>query len=305
MLTGASTADLAVLLVDATRGFLDQTRRHALIASLLRIPHIVVCVNKMDLVGCRREAFDAVQAAYADFASKLEVSDVTFIPISALKGDNVVERSSRMPWYQGATLLYLLENVLIASVHNQIDCRFPIQGVLPGRRPLYTGRIAGGVFRKGDKLKVLPSGRRVTIASIETYGGRLKEAFAPQSVAVALTEDIALRRGQMLVREHNAPRRSRDLEAMLCWLSKKRLSRRGRYILRHTTRETRCSGQVRYKLDVRTLHRRRGVTTLGYNDIGRVRLRAAQPSSSTATANKTTGSLILIDEKTGQTLAAG
>lgn len=310
MLAGASTADLALLLVDAARGLDDQGRRHALLSSLLRIPRLVVCVNKMDLADYRPEAFAAVRRSFREFAAALEIPDVRFVPVSALTGDNVVKKSSRMPWYQGPSLLRLLEGLPISSRPAGSGLRLPIQGKLwpaPGGNPLYTGRIVGGELKKGDRLKHLPSGRLVTLRSIEAFAGSLPEAVAAQSVAVALKEDLPLRRGDMLVGSRATPRESRGIEVTICWLSGKRLSIRRRYILRHTTREMSCTvTKIIDRLDLRAMRWRRDAKSLGSNDIGRVRLRTAAPLFyDRYRLNKSTGSLILIDERTGETLAAG
>ncbi|HJW29182.1 MAG TPA: GTP-binding protein, partial [Saprospiraceae bacterium] len=246
MVTGASTANVALILIDARLGVLEQTRRHAIIASLLQIPHLVVCINKMDLVEYSQEVYERIQEEFEAFASKLDVHDVSFIPISALKGDNIVSRSTNMNWYEGSTLLYYLENVHIASDHNFIDCRFPVQYVV---RPYndeyhdyrgYAGRIAGGIFKRGDEVMLLPSGFTTKISRIETYDGDLEEAFPPMSVTLHIADDFDISRGDMIVRVNNVPRQEQDLDLMICWFNEKPLQERGKYVLRHTTKEARC-----------------------------------------------------------------
>ncbi len=313
MVTGASTANLAIILVDARKGMLEQTHRHSFIASLLRIPHVVVCINKMDLVDYSQDVYNQIVEDYSIFASKLDIKDITFIPISALAGDNVVNRSTNMPWYEGTTLIYHLENVHIAGDHNHIDCRFPVQYVI---RPQtmehqdfrgYAGRIDGGVFKPGDRVRVLPSGFSTTIKTIEIKGKPLEEAFAPMSVTMTLNDEIDISRGDMIVRENNQPEVGQDIEAMVCWMNSKPLSPRTKVVLRHTTKE--CVGMVKdilYKMDINTLHRIEGVQQLGMNDIGRVTIRAAQPLLYDAyRRNRQTGSIILVDEQTNETVAAG
>ena len=313
MVTGASTADLALVLVDARNGVVEQSRRHAFIASLLRIPHLVVCVNKMDLVDFSEKAFDKVVADFNHFAGKLEIADVTFIPISALEGDNVVERSDRMPWYGGPPLLYHLEHVHIASDRNLIDPRFPVQWVVrPGTDEHhdyrgYAGQMAGGVLRPGDEVVALPSGEHTTIAGIDTFEGPVQEAFAPMSVTVRLTDDVDLSRGDMIARPHNHPVLERNIDAMVCWMSEQPSRPDGRYVIKHTTRTTRArlTGLL-HRMDVDTLHRDDTAEELGLNDIGRVTLRTGVPLAFDAyRRNRITGSFILIDEATNDTVAAG
>lgn len=313
MVTGASTANLAIILVDARKGMLEQTHRHSFIASLLRIPHVVVCINKMDLVDYSQDVYNQIVEDYSIFASKLDIKDITFIPISALAGDNVVNRSTNMPWYEGTTLIYHLENVHIAGDHNHIDCRFPVQYVI---RPQtmehqdfrgYAGRIDGGVFKPGDRVRVLPSGFSTTIKTIEIKGKPLEEAFAPMSVTMTLNDEIDISRGDMIVRENNQPEVGQDIEAMVCWMNSKPLNPRTKVVVRHTTKE--CVGMVKeilYKMDINTLHRIEGVQQLGMNDIGRVTIRSAQPLLYDAyRRNRQTGSIILVDEQTNETVAAG
>ena len=263
MVTGTSTADLAVILIDARNGVLEQTRRHAFIASLLGIRHLVVCVNKMDLVEYRQAPFDHIEKDFREFCARLEITDVTFIPISAAHGENVVERSHCMPWYEGPSLLYHLEHVHIASDRNLIDCRFPVQWVIrpgadsghPDYRG-YAGQVASGIFRPGDAVVVLPSGEETRIASIDTLAGPLTEAFAPMSVTLRLEDDLDISRGNMICRPHNRPTMNRHVEAIVCWMDEQPLTAGARYTLKHTTRSMRAVvDDVRYRIDVNTLHR--------------------------------------------------
>ena len=331
MVTGASTADLAIVLVDARKGVLAQSRRHAFISSLLHIPHLVVCVNKMDLVDFDEGAFDAIVEEFGAFAARLEVPDVTFIPISALLGDNVVERSEAMPWYQGPPLLYHLEHVHIASDRNLIDVRFPVQwvirprgvrgggagteglggsngvaGALDADYRAYAGQVAGGVIRTGDEVVVLPGGQRSTVAAIDTFDGPLQEAFPPMSVALRLADDIDVGRGAMIVRAHNQPTVASGFECLLCWMSEQELDPKRRYLVKHTSRTAPVGAvEVRYRIDVDTLHRDTTATTLALNDLGRVRLELSSPLAfDSYRRNRITGSLILIDEATNETVAA-
>lgn len=313
MVTGASTANLAIILVDARKGIIEQTYRHSYIASLLQIPHIMVCVNKMDLVDWDEKTFNRIVQEYKAFASKLDIKDVHFLPISALAGDNVVNRSTNMNWYQGPTLMYLLETIHIGSDLNHIDARFPVQYVI---RPMkneyhdfrgYAGRIAGGVFRVGDKVKALPSGFSSKIKSIVTMDGDLQEAFAPQSVTITLEDEIDISRGDMLVRENNMPQVEQEFDVMLCWMNEKKLVPRGKYILRHTSRECKCIvKETKYKLNINTLQRITDDLELGLNDIGRVTIRTTVPLFfDSYRKNRITGSIILVDETTNETVAAG
>jgi sulfate adenylyltransferase subunit 1 len=313
MVTGASTANVALILIDARQGVLEQTRRHAIISSLLQIPHLVICINKMDLVDYSQEVYDRIHDEFESFASKLDVHDVSFIPISALKGDNIVDRSMQMPWYQGSTLLYYLENVHIASDYNFIDCRFPVQYVV---RPYsddyhdyrgYAGRIAGGIFKQGDEVMLLPSGFTTKIDRIETYDGDVTEAFPPMSVTMHIADDFDISRGDMIVRVNNVPRQDQDVDLMICWFHEKPLQERGKYILRHTTKEARCIiKEIRYKMDVNTLHRDSESTKVGMNDIARISIRSTVPLFVDAyQKNRITGSVILIDEQSNETVAAG
>jgi sulfate adenylyltransferase subunit 1 len=313
MVTGASTANLAIILIDARKGVIEQTCRHSFIASLLRIPHLVVCVNKMDLVDFSEEVFNNIVAQYSEFASRLEVPDIKFIPISALHGDNVVEKSDKMPWYGGAPLLYTLETVYIGSDANHIDPRFPVQTVI---RPNsdehhdfrgFAGRVAGGVFKVGDEVLALPSGFTSKIKSLHAPTGDVPEVFSPMSIAMTLTDEIDISRGGMIVKPNNQPQISQDVEAMLCWFSPVKLNPAGKYILRHTTREVKCAVKaVRYKVNINTLHKVEGDAEIGMNDIGRVQLRTAAPLFfDPYKRNRNTGSLILVDEFTNATVAAG
>ncbi len=313
MVTGASTANLALILVDARKGLTEQTRRHSFIASLLGIPHIVYCINKMDLIGYNEKIFDQLRRDLDTFSSKLGVKDIRYIPVSALKGDNVVTRSENMPWYEGPTLLYTLETVHISSDENHIDCRFPVQYVIRPQSEAYpdyrgyAGRIAGGIFKKGDEVLALPSGFTSRIKSIETSDGPVAEAFAPMSVTLTLEDEIDIGRGDMIVRVNNSPEVSQDLEVMLCWLHEKPLQPGGKYTLRHTGRETRCLiKDVRYKVDINTLHRIEDQGSINANDIARVILRSTSPLLfDPYSRNRHTGSLILIDEYTHETVGAG
>jgi len=313
MVTGASTANLALILVDARNGVVEQTCRHSLIASLLKISHIVLCINKMDLVQYSKEIYEKIVDDFRAFASKLDVVDIHFIPISALAGDNVVERSEKMPWYDGPTLLYLLENIHVGSDNNHIDCRFPVQYVI---RPQsdefhdyrgYAGRIAGGIFKPGDEVVVLPSGFNSRIKSIETFEGAVHEAFAPMSVTIRLEDDIDISRGDMIVREHNQPKISQDIESIFCWLNNAPLNPDAKYILMHTSKEARAIiKEIHYKIDINTLHRIEEDKSIKMNDIFRARLRTTKPIFYDSYGrNRNTGSIILIDEGTKETVAAG
>ena len=313
MVTGASTANLALLLVDARHGVIEQTKRHAFIASLLQIPHIAVCINKMDLVNHSKEAFDKIKKDFKNFATKLEIKDVRFIPISALNGDNVVDRSTNMDWYDGSTLIHLLENIHIGSDQNHVDCRFPVQFVVrpqskehPDYRG-YAGRIEGGVFKPGDDVTVLPSGFTSKIKSIDTFDGEVEEAFSPMSVCMTLEDDIDISRGDMLVRENNKPTVEQDIDVMICWMNEKKMIPRGKYTIRHTSQTARCIiKEVKYKMDVNTLHRLEDEKEIGLNDIGRITVRTTKPLFfDSYRRNRNTGSIILVDEATNETVAAG
>ncbi len=314
MVTGASTANLAIVLVDARKGVIEQTSRHAFIANLLRIQHVVLAVNKMDLVNYSQEVFDQIVATFKAFASRLDnLVEVTFIPISALKGDNIVDKSTNMPWYQGPTLLYHLETVYVRPDANHVDARFPIQYVIRPHLAAhhdfrgYAGRVAGGVFKPGDPVLALPSGFTTRVKSIHTYNAELPEAFAPLSLALTLEDEIDLGRGDMLVKPNNPPQISQDVEAMVCWFSETKLNPAAKYLLRHTTREVRALvREVRYKVDINTLHKIENDLSLGLNDIARLHLHTSSPLFyDSYSKNRTTGSFILIDEQTNATVAAG
>ncbi len=313
MVTGASTANVALILIDARNGVVEQTCRHSIIASLLQIPHVIVCINKMDLVDYSKESFEKIKADFEDFAGKLDVKDVRFIPISALNGDNVVHRSENMTWYEGSTLLYTLENIHVGSDHNHIDCRFPVQTVIRPKNDKYhdyrgyAGRIAGGVFKPGDEVVALPSGFSSKIKSIDTFNGPVEEAFAPMSVTITLEDNIDIGRGDMIVRANNRPDTSQDLEVMLCWLNQKGPRPRGKYTLRHTTSDMKAMvKEIRYKLDINTLHRNEDDKEVGMNDICRMALRTTKPVlADSYRQNRNTGSIILVDEGTNETVAAG
>jgi bifunctional enzyme CysN/CysC len=313
MVTGASTADLAIVLIDARKGVVAQSKRHAFISSLLAIPHVVVCVNKMDLVDFKEEVFDAIVEDFDRFAARLEMSDVTFIPISALLGDNVVERSQSMPWYQGPPLLYHLEHVHIASDRNLIDVRFPVQWVIRPQSTTvsdyraYAGQVAGGVIRPGDDVVVLPSGQHSKVTGIDTFDGPVEEAFPPMSVALRLADDLDVGRGSTIVRTHNQPTVSSKFETLLCWMSEHPLDGRRRYLVKHTSRTAMVGAvDVRYRIDVDTLHRDESATTLELNDLGRVHVELSSPLVfDSYRRNRVTGSLIVIDEASNETVAAG
>jgi sulfate adenylyltransferase subunit 1 len=314
MVTGASTANLAIILIDARKGVIEQTKRHSFIANLLRIQHVVVAINKMDLVDYSQEVYDGIVEDYKSFASRLDnIIDIRPIPISALNGDNIVERSENMPWYGGSSLLYHLENVYVGGDENHVQARFPVQWVI---RPQSTefhdfrgfaGRIAGGVFKPGDEVTVMPSGFTSRIEKIHQDEAELGEAFAPQSVAMTLEDEIDISRGDMIVKVNNPPHQSQNIEAMICWFSNTPLLARNKVIIRHTTKETKAIVQtIAYKVDVNTLHKQEDSTDLKLNEIGRISLRAASPLFyDSYNKNRNTGSFILIDPRTDETLAAG
>jgi sulfate adenylyltransferase large subunit len=313
MVTGASTADVAVILIDARNGVVEQTRRHAYIASLVGIRHLVVCVNKMDLVGFDERVYDLVTADFLEFAGKLDIPDVTLIPVSALNGDNVVDRSAEMPWYEGPPLLYHLEHVYVASDRNHHDVRFPVQYVI---RPMsdehhdyrgYAGRVASGVLHPGDEIVVLPGGARSRVKTIDTFDGELDEAFPPQSVTLLLEDDLDISRGDMLVGAGDHPVAAREVEATVCWMTERPLVARGRYIVRHTTREVKALvEELVHKIDVHTLAPAPNGDRLDLNDIGQVKLRlSASLVVDNYRSNRETGSFILIDEATNATVGAG
>ncbi|HEY0620382.1 MAG TPA: sulfate adenylyltransferase subunit CysN [Kribbella sp.] len=313
MVTGASTADLALILVDARKGLLEQSRRHAFLATLLHVPHLVLCVNKMDLVDYSEDVFSQIRADFAQFATKLDVGDLTVIPVSALVGDNIVSRSAAMSWYEGPSLLHHLENVHVASDRNLIDVRFPVQYVIRPQSDQhrdyrgYAGQVAGGVLRVGDEVMVLPSGFTTTIASIETADGPVEEAFPSMSVTVRLTDEIDVSRGDMICRVHNAPSVTQDVDAMVCWMDDVPMRPGQKFAIKHTTRSARAMVKdLQYRLDVNSLHRDMAADHLGLNDIGRVRLRTTQPLlCDEYRRNRSTGGFVLIDEATNRTVGAG
>ena len=313
MVTGASTANLAIILVDARNGIVEQTKRHSFIASLLGIPHIIYCINKMDLLNYKEDEFLKLKKELSNFSSKLTSKDVRFIPISALKGDNIVKRSSKMKWYEGSTLLHILENIHIASDYNLIDCRFPVQNVIrPQKKEFhdfrgYAGRISGGIFKKGDEIVVLPSGFYSKIKSIYNFDEQLEEAFVPMSVTMTLEDDLDISRGDMLVRANNQPQATQDIDLMICWLGENPLSEKSKYIVKHTTKEVRgIIKKVLYKVDINTLHRNENDKIISSNDIARISIRVTQPLFiDKYRKNRVTGSLIIIDENTHNTIGAG
>jgi bifunctional enzyme CysN/CysC len=318
MVTGASTADLAIVLVDARKGMLEQSRRHAFLASLLRVPHLVVAVNKMDLVDWSEDVYESIRDEFTAFAAKLNIPDLTVVPISALQGDNVVTRSVNTPWYEGSSLLHHLEHVHVASDRNLVDVRFPVQYVV---RPQYlgpenaafhdyrgyAGTVASGVLRPGDEVQVLPSGLTTTIAGIDGPSGPVEEAFAPMAVTVRLADDLDVSRGDLICRPANAPRVTQDLDALVCWMADEPLRPRQRLAIKHTTSTVRgMVKELAYRLDVNTLHRDQDAAELGLNDIGRVTLRITQPLFVDDYArNRVTGRFILIDEATNANVGAG
>ena len=314
MVTGASTANLAIILIDARKGVIEQTKRHSFVSNLLRIQHLVLAVNKMDLVDYSEEIYNQIVSDFRDFASRLDnIVEITDIPISALNGDNVVDKSEHMPWYQGPTLLYHLEHVYVGGEENHVDARFPVQWVI---RPMsdewhdfrgYAGRVAGGVFKPGDDITVLPSGFTTRVKGIHTTGGDLNEAFAPQSVCLTLEDEIDISRGDTIVKANNPPEVSQDIEAMICWFSSKPMPARAKLVVRHTTQETKAVIQeVKYHVDINTLHKIEGVDTFNMNDIGRISMRTAVPLiHDSYRRNRITGSFILIDPGTNETVAAG
>ncbi|MFC9976922.1 sulfate adenylyltransferase subunit 1 [Spirillospora sp. NPDC127200] len=317
MVTGASTADLAIILVDARKGILEQSRRHAFLTTLLKVPHLVVAINKMDLVDYDRAVYERIVDEFTAFASKLEITDLTFIPLSALHGDNVVERSVNMPWYEGSSLLHHLEHVHIASDRNLIDVRFPVQYVIRPHKSTdpelhdyrgYAGQVAGGVLKPGDEVVHLPSGLTTTITHIDGPNGPVAEAYAPMSVTLRLADEIDISRGDMIARPHNRPEVAQDLDAMVCWMTPDRqLAPRMKLVLKHTTRTAKAMVKdLNYRLDVNTLHRDEQATSLGLNEIGRISLRVTQPLFvDDYGRNRLTGGFILIDEATNNTVAAG
>ena len=314
MVTGASTADLAIVLIDARKGVLEQSRRHAFLASLLRIPHLVLAVNKMDLVDYDQQRFSEVRNEFRDFAAKLNIADLTFIPVSALHGDNIVDRSANMEWYQGPSLLHHLEEVHIASDRNLIDARFPVQYVIRPQSDRYhdyrgyAGTVAGGVLRTGDEVTVLASGFSSTIKSIDTFDGPVAEAFSPMAVTIRLNDEIDISRGDMIVRPNNQPTVAQDIDAMVCWMSERvSLRPNSKFVIKHTTRSTKAIVKdLTYLLDVNTLHRDDSASELSLNEIGRVRIRSQVPLFfDEYRRNRQTGSFVLIDEASNVTVGAG
>ncbi|HEX2321336.1 MAG TPA: GTP-binding protein [Streptosporangiaceae bacterium] len=316
MVTGASTADLAIVLVDARNGLTEQSRRHAFLTTLLRVPHLVLAVNKMDLVNYEPDAFNKIVEEFTAFGTKLEIGDLTFIPISALHGDNVVERSLNMPWYNGPSLLHHLEHVHIASDRNLIDVRFPVQYVIRPHQATdpdlhdyrgYAGQVAGGILKPGDEVMHLPSGLTTKIKRIDTASGPVDEAFPPMSVTLLLEDDLDISRGDMICRPHNQPTVTQDVQAMVSWMADAPvLTPRSRLIVKHTTRTVKAMVRdINYRLDINTLHRDEAADRLGLNEIGRVSLRLTQPIfCDPYSRNRMTGGMILIDEGTSATVGA-
>ncbi|WP_406074870.1 sulfate adenylyltransferase subunit 1 [Micromonospora sp. NBC_01638] len=313
MVTGASTADLALILVDARKGLVEQSRRHAFLCSLLRVPHLVLCVNKMDLVGWSQEVYERIADEFTAFAAKLDAPDLTVVPISALRGDNIVARSENMPWYEGPSLLHHLERVHIASDRNLVDVRFPVQYVIRPQSTTvtdyrgYAGQVASGVLKPGDEVMVLPSGFTSRIAAVETADGPVPEAFPPMSVTVRLTDEIDISRGDLICRPNNAPAVAQDIEAMVCWMDETAPLRvGGRYAIKHTTRSARAIVRgLHYRLDINSLHRDESADELRLNEIGRVRLRTTVPLlADEYRRNRTTGGFVIIDEATNRTVGA-
>ena len=313
MVTGASTANAAIILIDARHGVIEQTKRHAFIASLLNIPHVIVCINKMDLVDFSEEVYNEIVKQFEAFSSKYIVTDIRFIPISALLGDNVVHRSENMPWYKGGALLHTLETIHISSDYNKVDARFPVQTVLRPQRDGfrdyrgYAGRVASGVLRKGVEVTVLPSGFTSIIDSIQGPSGMLDEAFAPMSVSITLKDDIDIGRGDMIVRSANIPETTQDIEAWLCWLHNNSAKPRAKYTIRHTSNEQKAMiKEVLYKININTLAHNSEDKDLNMNDICKIRIRTTQPLMvDPYRENRSTGSFILVDENTNETVAAG
>lgn len=313
MVTGASSANLAIILIDARKGVIEQTSRHTFIASLLGIKHVVVCVNKMDLVDYSQETFDEIKQQYTDFASKLDIPDIRFIPISALKGDNVVNKSETMDWYDGSTLLYTLENVQINADLNHVDARFPVQWVIRPQSDKYhdyrgfAGQVAGGTFKVGDEVVALPSGFSSKVKSVELYGEDLAEAFAPMSVTITLEDEIDIARGDMLAKPNNQPTVGQEIDLMMCWMNEKAMNPRGKYLLKHTSNEVRAMiTDTLYKVDVNTLNKIEDDKSVNMNDIARIKLKTAKPLMyDSYKKNRTTGAVILVDEFTNETVGAG
>ena len=313
MVTGASTANLAIILIDARKGVIEQTIRHSFIASLLQIKHVVVCINKMDLMDYSQETFEKIKADYNDLAPKLDIPDIRFIPISALFGDNLVDKSTKMDWYDGPSLLWTLENVQISADRNLIDPRFPVQWVIRPQSDKFhdyrgfAGMIEGGVFRKGEEVEVLPSGFTSKIKSIQGPSGELDEAFAPLSVSITLEDEIDISRGDMLAKPGNKPTATQEIEIMVCWLNKKKAVAGSKYLIRHTTNEAKCIiKDVRYRMDINSMTKDEELKELSMNDIGRITLKTAKPLFvDSYRKNRNTGAVILIDEFSNETVGAG
>ncbi|MCD4746998.1 MAG: sulfate adenylyltransferase subunit CysN [Bacteroidales bacterium] len=313
MVTGASTANAAIILIDARNGVIEQTCRHSYIASLLQIPHMVICVNKMDLVDYKEDIYEKIKTDFKGFAAKLAVKDIRYVPISALYGDNVVERSNNLNWYNGGTLMHLLETIHIGSDYNHIDARLPVQYVVRPQSKKYhdyrgyAGRIAGGIFKKGDNVMILPSGFTTKIKSIDTFNIELDEAFPPMSVTLTLEDNLDISRGDMIVKETNIPEISQDIDIMMCWMHEKSLQLNGKYALKHTTKDVRCLiKEVKYKVNVNNLEKIKEEKNVKLNDIARVSLRTTKPLFfDSYRKNRKTGSLILIDEASNETVGVG
>lgn len=313
MVTGASTANVALILVDARKGIIEQTKRHAYIASLLQIPHVVLCINKMDLVNYEEAIFESIRHDFENICGKLDIPDVRYVPISALNGDNVVDRSPNMNWYKGSTLLYILEHIHISSDRNLIDARFPVQYVIrPNTNEFhdyrgYAGRVAGGIFRVGDEVQALPSGFTSRIKSIQTMTDKLNEAFAPMSVSIQLEDEIDISRGDMLVKKNNVCESGQDIELMICWFNERSMTIGNKYILRHTSQELRSIVKdIRYKVNINTLDRIEDDKIFRMNDIGRIAIRTTKPLFyDSYRKNRITGSVIFVEEASNETVGAG
>lgn len=313
MVTGASTANAALILIDARYGVTEQTKRHAFIASLLQIPHIIICVNKMDLVDYSENVFQKIVHHFEGISSKLYIKDIRFLPISALYGDNVVERSKNMEWYQGAPLLHSLETMHIGSDINKIDARFPVQTVIRPQQGKfidyrgYAGRVASGIFRTGDEVVVLPSGFSSKIKSIDTPNGSVHEAFAPMSITINLEDDLDVSRGDMIAKQNNQPKSIQKFDAMICWLSNQSAKPRAKYIILHANNEQRAMiKNIIYKIDINTYARNEENKDLNMNDIARISVQTTRPLMvDEYRDNRVTGSFVLVDETTFETVAAG
>lgn len=313
MVTGASTANLALILIDARHGVLEQTKRHAYIASLLGIPHVAICINKMDLVDYSKEVYDDILRQFEPVRNMLKIKDVRFIPISALKGDNVVDRSTNMDWYDGPALLELLETIDITTDADFKNKRFPVQYVIRPQRDEYhdyrgyAGRIAGGVFKPNDKVAVLPGGQETTVKSVDVMNGELEEAFPPQSVALSLADDIDISRGYMIVDAGNLPKSGQEIDLMVCWLGESPMVMGGKYTIRHTTAELRCViRDVKHKVNINTLEELDDDKSVGLNEIARISIKTTRPIFyDSYHSNRITGSISIIDEATNNTVGAG